>query len=93
MVNRISLTPASNSSRQPSFPRNVPSRSTFHSGKFGEKVISLEINCDFSHLQVKLGQEIAVLREQLVRILHTQIKVEVFYKEFQAASVNGESKC
>lgn len=33
MVNRISLTPA-NSSRQPSsFPRNVPSRSTFHSGQ------------------------------------------------------------
>lgn len=34
MVNRNSLTPAVNSSRQPvAFPRNVPSRSTFHSGK------------------------------------------------------------
>lgn len=34
MVNRISLTSASNTSRQPSaFPRNVPSRSTFHSGQ------------------------------------------------------------
>ncbi|XP_055620443.1 serine/threonine-protein kinase MARK1-like isoform X6 [Toxorhynchites rutilus septentrionalis] len=34
MVNRNSLTPAVNSSRQPvAFPRNVPSRSTFHSGQ------------------------------------------------------------
>ncbi|XP_062558558.1 serine/threonine-protein kinase MARK2-like isoform X12 [Armigeres subalbatus] len=34
MVNRNSLTPAVNSSRQPvAFPRNIPSRSTFHSGQ------------------------------------------------------------
>ncbi|XP_053684499.1 serine/threonine-protein kinase MARK2-like isoform X4 [Sabethes cyaneus] len=34
MVNRNSLTPGVNSSRQPvAFPRNVPSRSTFHSGQ------------------------------------------------------------
>ncbi|ETN61441.1 par-1 [Anopheles darlingi] len=34
MVLRNSLTPAVNSSRQPvAFPRNVPSRSTFHSGQ------------------------------------------------------------
>ncbi|XP_063707103.1 serine/threonine-protein kinase MARK2 isoform X14 [Culicoides brevitarsis] len=34
LVNRNSLTPAVNSSRQPvAFPRNVPSRSTFHSGQ------------------------------------------------------------
>ncbi|XP_058174008.1 MAP/microtubule affinity-regulating kinase 3-like isoform X1 [Anopheles ziemanni] len=34
MVNRNSLTPAVTSSRQPvAFPRNVPSRSTFHSGQ------------------------------------------------------------
>jgi hypothetical protein len=34
MVNRISLTPSNTSRQQPlAFPRNVPSRSTFHSGK------------------------------------------------------------
>lgn len=45
LVNRNSLTPAVNSSRQPvAFPRNVPSRSTFHSGKRSDLI---SVVCSF----------------------------------------------
>ncbi|XP_044728869.1 MAP/microtubule affinity-regulating kinase 3-like isoform X2 [Chrysoperla carnea] len=33
VVNRAAISPVVNSTRQPPFPRNVPSRSTFHSGQ------------------------------------------------------------
>lgn len=39
LVNRIRMTPAVKSARH--FPRNVPSRSTFHSGEY----LSLHMNC------------------------------------------------
>lgn len=89
MVNRISLTPA-NSSRQPSsFPRNVPSRSTFHSGINDFMIFSHFHLLTQLSSQVKLELVIVARREQRAQI-HTPIRAAVFYKEFQTASVNGE---
>lgn len=95
LTNRISLTSATTSSRQPSaFPRNVPSRSTFHSGEFRE-IWNLSVeNFKFCLLflvkfKVKQGHEIAA---QELRVVLTQPK-EAFYREFPIDSVNGECFC
>lgn len=90
MVNRISLTPSNTSRQQPlAFPRNVPSRSTFHSGKNSKSLREFNSLNNFFrlHIQAKRVPETAV---QLVPTLSMRTKVEVFYNGFRIDSVNGK---
>lgn len=94
MVNRNSLTTASNTSRQPSaFPRNVPSRSTFHSGEYSiqiERKIMKIIPKLSRPVKVKLELETAAPQATTAPTRLSPTRAEVFSKGYRIDSVSGK---